>query len=64
MSSPQATISLTGRPATKARAASRAEAMPVWLSWPPSRNLTCRQPNRARSRLVKNLRAARPRAKW
>src|SRR3954447_13894017 len=62
MSSPACTISSTGRPDTKPSALSRIECMSWALSLPAMRNLACCQTNRARSRVVKYLRAARPRA--
>src|SRR3954468_9763663 len=55
-------ISETGRPATKPSALSRIECMSSGLSLPAIRNFACCHTNRARSRVVKYLRAASPRA--
>src|SRR4051794_4842512 len=55
-------ISETGRPATKPSALSRIECMSSALSLPPARNFACCHTKRARSRVVKYLRAASPRA--
>src|SRR4051812_25599913 len=55
-------ISETGQPATKPSALSRIECMSSALSLPPARNFACCHTKRARSRVVKYLRAASPRA--
>src|SRR4051795_3928790 len=62
MSSPACTISATGRPDTNPSALSRIECMSSGLSLPAIRNFACCHTNRARSRVVKYLRAASPRA--